>query len=101
MPQKPSDLLIARDKRLLNSHIRNGVAMQQYISMYTSWPSGLASLLKAGFEKSRQAFEWAGAADCVESVQLLLATKGSFLGEDAMVQVGFNSDPHIMELRKL
>lgn len=83
----PEELLplAYRSKDLLESLLRKGVNLGDWVHSYAQWPAGLSLLLQSGYRPTPATLRSACGADCEESVRILLNTHECYV-EPAMLR---------------
>lgn len=78
----PEELLplVYRSSDHLISLLKKGIDLQNWVDSYTRWPSGLALLFESGNTPSENSLRSACEASCIESITLLINTRGCYIG---------------------
>ncbi|KAL5050683.1 hypothetical protein BDW71DRAFT_215902 [Aspergillus fruticulosus] len=86
--------LITRSKDQLLLLLKKGYDMQKWIDSYAQWPTGLCSLLQAGYNPIWQTFRRACEANCIASLRILINNRNFRLGRDELgvASVHYNKD---------
>jgi hypothetical protein len=92
------DPLLTRRQSLLDSLLRKNIDMQWTIDLYSVWPEGLASLLRAGYNPGKTSLLRACEANCAQSIELLVSNPKSQLGNDVMMAVKRLNNSRVGEL---
>lgn len=87
-----------RSKSHLISLLRKGVDLQQWITSYTQWPTGLALLLDSGYTPTRNCIVQACEVHCEESIKLLINTQKCYIGPRELKIACNHQSEMIMEL---
>lgn len=87
-----------RSSDYLVSLLRNGINLQQWVSSYVQWPTGLALILEAGHTPNLDSLISACEVNCVESIKILLNSQKLYIGPSELQTACNHPNPVIMEL---
>lgn len=89
---------LSQSKSDLECLLRDGAELSGVLDYYVQWPVGLALLLNSGLVPSSRTLAAAFAANCEESIKLLIKTKSLCIDCNWLQIVSCSNDRQILEL---